>query len=137
MTPVTSTSSHRPIARDSRYPDFYLVGAPKCGTTAFYQFLAEHPDIYLPEKKELLAFGSDLSYSSRLSERAFLAHFDRRGRESIAGTAHTAYLQSRSAAHEIQARRPDAKILIMLRNPVQVVYSWHSELVYETIEDIR
>jgi sulfotransferase family protein len=121
----------------ARYPDFYLVGAPKCGTTAFYDFLAQHPDIFVPEKKELLIFGTDLSYPSRLSEDAFLAHFAARDRERLAGTAHTAYLQSHRAAREIHAKRPDAKILVMVRNPVEVVHSWHSELLYETIEDIE
>jgi hypothetical protein len=121
---------------DSSYPDFYLVGAPKCGTTAFYEFLGQHPQIYLPEKKELLAFGSDLSYPSSLSEREFLAHFAGRGHELRAGTAHTAYMQSTRAAAEIKAKRPDADIIAMLRNPVEMVYSWHSELVYQTIEDI-
>src|SRR5439155_20517864 len=50
------------------FPDFYLVGTPKCGTTAFYGFLAQHPQIFLPETKQLLFFGSDLSYPSRLSD---------------------------------------------------------------------
>jgi hypothetical protein len=125
-----------PPITDNPYPDFYLVGAPKCGTTAFYDFLRQHPEIYLPVKKELLAFGSDLSYPTSLSEREFLAHFARRTNELRAGTAHTAYMQSTRAAAEIKAKRPDADIIVMLRNPVEMIYSWHSELLYQTIEDI-
>ena len=113
------------------------MGAPKCGTTALYEFLGQHPQIFLPNKKELLMFGSDLSYPTRLSDEEFLAHFaDRRGERRV-GSAHTAYLQSTRAAREIKARRPDADIIVMLRNPVEMLYSWHSELVYETIEDIQ
>jgi hypothetical protein len=121
---------------NAQYPDFYLVGAPKCGTTAFYDFLRQHPQIYLPAKKELLAFGSDLSYPTSLSEREFLAHFAARRSELRVGTAHTAYMQSTRAAAEIKAKRPDAHIIVMLRNPVEMIYSWHSELLYQTIEDI-
>ena len=117
-------------------PDFYLVGAPKCGTSALYEFLRQHPDIYLPEEKELIVYGSDLSYRTRLSEQELLAHYAGRRDERRAGTSHTAYMQSRTAADEIKRARPDADILIMLRNPVEMVHSWHSELLYETIEDI-
>ena len=119
------------------YPDFYLVGAPKCGTTALYDFLRQHPDIYLPETKELLFFGSDLSYPTRLSEDRLLAHYADRAGEKRVGTAHTAYLQSVKAASEIKTVRAHADIIIMLRNPVEMVPSWHSELLYETVEDIE
>jgi hypothetical protein len=118
------------------FPDFYLVGAPKCGTTAMYDFLRQHPDIFLPEKKELLFFATDLSYPTRLSEAEYLSHFSDRNDERRVGTSHTAYMQSRRASAEIKERRADADILIMLRNPVEMVHSWHSELFYETIEDI-
>jgi Sulfotransferase domain len=120
-----------------RFPDFYLVGAPKCGTTAFYDFLGQHPRIFLPEKKELLFFGSDLSYPTRLSRDDFLAHFSGSQSGQLTGTAHTAYLQSTRAAKEIQEERPDARIIVMLRNPVEMLPSWHSELLYETVEDIE
>jgi hypothetical protein len=118
------------------FPDFYLVGAPKCGTTAMYDFLRQHPDIFLPDKKELLFFATDLSYPTRLSEQEYLAHFAGRDDERRVGTSHTAYMQSTRASAEIKERRADADILIMLRNPVEMVHSWHSELLYETIEDI-
>jgi hypothetical protein len=118
-------------------PDFFLVGAPKCGTSALYDYLRQHPQLFLPATKELLRFGSDLSYPTRLSEAAFAAHFQGRTGELRAGTAHTAYLQSRLAASEIEQYQPDADILIMLRDPVEMLHSWHSELLYETIEDIE
>jgi hypothetical protein len=122
---------------ETAYPDFYLVGAPKCGTSTLYRFLRRHPDIYLPEEKELIHFGSDLSYPTRLSESAFLAHYAHRRGEARVGAAHTAYLQSKAAAGEIRARRPDADIIVMLRNPVEMLPSWHSELLYQTVEEIE
>jgi hypothetical protein len=123
--------------KEAEFPDFYLVGAPKCGTTALYDFLRQHPDIFLPETKELLCFGSDLSYPTRLSEDDFLAYYAGRTGERRAGAAHTAYLQSVSAAEEIRARRPDADIIVMLRNPIEMLPSWHSELLYQTVEEIE
>jgi hypothetical protein len=119
-----------------READFFLVGAPKCGTTALYAFLAQHPDVFLPEEKELIFFGSDLSYRTRLSEDAYLRHFAPWSGERRVGTSHTAYMQSRKAAGEIHERVPEADIIVMLRDPVSMVPSWHSELLYETVEEI-
>ena len=48
-----------------RVPDFFIVGAPKAGTTAMYEYLRTHPDLYLPERKELRFFGSDLDIRDR------------------------------------------------------------------------
>jgi hypothetical protein len=120
-----------------RFPDFYLVGAPKCGSTSLYEALRRQPELFLPETKELIYFGTDLSYRSRLSKDEFLAHFVGAGDDARVGTAHTAYLQSRTAATEIRAVAPDAVIIAMVRNPIDMVHSWHSELLYEAVEDIQ
>ncbi|MGH8487287.1 MAG: sulfotransferase [Gammaproteobacteria bacterium] len=45
-----------------RKPDFFIVGAPKCGPTALRHYLSQHPDIFLPEK-EMHCFGSDLRFT--------------------------------------------------------------------------
>src|SRR5581483_4810048 len=90
---------------------------------------------FMPRKKELLFFGSDLSYATRPTRAEYLRYFsDTAGRERV-GTAHTAYLQSARAASEIKAVRPDADIIVMLRNPVDVIPAWHSELLYQAVED--
>ncbi|MEE9518630.1 MAG: sulfotransferase, partial [bacterium] len=43
-------------------PNFFIVGAPKCGTTSMTEYLKQHPDIFIPEEKEPHYFGSDLEY---------------------------------------------------------------------------
>ena len=43
-----------------RMPDFFIVGAPKCGTTAMFYYLKQHPEIFMPEQKEPRFFSSDL-----------------------------------------------------------------------------
>ena len=63
-----------------RKPNFFVVGAPKCGTTALYQYLAQHPDVFLPETKEVHYFGSDLYLPGETrSEQEYLKHFSAAG----------------------------------------------------------
>ncbi len=121
-----------------RWPDFYIVGAPKAGTTSLYEYLAGHPDIFLPERKELRYFGSDLAHRRRheLSEAEFLDHYAGAPPERQWGNAYVWYLYSRSAAAEIHAVRPDARIVVMLRDPVRALYALHSEFVFDGNEDI-
>ena len=47
-----------------RKPDFFIVGAPKCGTTSLYYYLRQHPEIFLPDYKEPHYFGKDLKKRS-------------------------------------------------------------------------
>src|SRR5258706_10449866 len=107
-------------------PDFFIVGAPKCGTTAMNDYLGQHPDIYMAPK-ELHYFGADLKIKDKISESAYLQYFKNAGNKKILGEASVWYLFSGTAAKEIKNFSPDAKILIMLRNPVEVVYSLHSQ----------
>lgn len=122
-------------------PDFFIVGAPRCGTTAMYEYLRVHPDVYMPLHKEPMYFGHDLSQlHERLSERDYLALFDEARPGQRVGEATTWYLASKTAASEIRDFSPEAQIIIMLRHPVDVMYSLHRELLFyrgETIEDFQ
>jgi hypothetical protein len=118
-------------------PDFFLVGAPKCGTTAMHAYLRRHPEIFLPDAKEIHYYGSDLSgLATQLTDQQHAALFV--GAETAKRVGETCIwaLYSRRAAAEIRRDVPQARILIMLRNPVEMVYAQHSELVYQWIEDI-
>jgi hypothetical protein len=117
-------------------PNFFIVGAPKCGTTAMNDYLNEHPDIFMA-RKELHYFGCDLKTRLKLSEEEYLKYFDNAGQKKVIGEASVWYLFSKSAAEEIKKFSPQAKILIMLRNPVDVVYSLHSQHLYDGNEDIQ
>jgi hypothetical protein len=117
-------------------PNFFLVGAPKCGTSAMVSYLRLHPDIFIPPYKEFHYFGSDTFFPRRPDRDEYLAVFaEARGEERI-GEGSTSYLVSKRAAAEIKAFNPDARILIMLRNPVDMMYSLHSEVLYWVNEDI-
>lgn len=120
-------------------PDFFIVGAPKSGTTAMYTYLRHHPDLYLPEQKELRYFGTDLDIRDRrsLSEDEYLAHFADAGSASRIGTAYVWYLYSRLAAREIAQFAPTAHIVAMLRSPVDMLHALHGEHLSNGNEDIR
>ena len=118
-------------------PNFFIVGAAKCGTTSLYRYLRQHPDVFMPEQKEPNFFGSDLSYRfPRISQARYLSCFAKAKGETRIGEATTIYLYSEKAAEEIKAFSPEAKIIIMLRNPVDVLYSYHSQQLYSGNEDI-
>lgn len=127
-------------------PNFFIVGAPKCGTTALYSYLEKHPEIYIPDtsntveaiyggKKELHFFGQDLAFA-RPSVEEYLAYYANVTQEKRLGESSVFYLYSRTAAQEIKGFCPTAQIIIMLRNPVDMIYSWHSQLLFWGDEDI-
>lgn len=121
-----------------RKVSFFIVGAPKCGTTALSDFLAQHPQIAML-RKEMHHFGSDLQLRR---ERPSRADYE----ESIArlkpaaraiGDASVFYLRSELAAAEIKAYNPQARIFILLRHPLEAMFSLHAQLVQMVDEDIR
>lgn len=113
-----------------RKPSFFIVGAPKCGTTAMNAYLKEHPEIFVPEKKEFHYFGSDLSFKNDWTEEAYRSCFEQWEEELVGGESSVWYLHSKMAAKEIYEFNPNAKIIIMLRNPTEMVYAQHSQAVY-------
>lgn len=121
-----------------RRPDFFLMGGPRCGTTALLDSLTQHPEIFVQtSRKELDFFGSDLPFTSRrLSQAEYLAFFTG-ATQKRAGESSPWYLYSTRAAAEIKAFSPSARIIIMLRNPVDMMYSLHSRRLYNGNEDIE
>jgi hypothetical protein len=112
-------------------PDFFIVGAPRSGTTAMYEYLRRHPQVFMPEHKEPQYFGADLTHlHDALTEEDYLRLFTPARPEQRVGEATTWYLYSSTAATEIRAFAPQAQIVIMLRNPVDMMYSLFGELSY-------
>ena len=116
-----------------RRPDFFIVGAPKCGTTALYSYLDAHPGLFMG-KKELHHFGRDLRTSTYSGERAdpawYLSHFQAADPQQVVGEASVWYLSSKRAAQEIKTFNPEARIVIMLRNPVDMLYSLYNMFIW-------
>jgi hypothetical protein len=118
-------------------PSFFIVGAPKCGTTALSEYLRLHPGVFLSTPKEPNFFASDLPGLLRIDtlERYLdiFAHAPSSAR--IAGEASAIYLYSAAALPAIRNFDPDARILAMLRNPIELAHALHSQLLYNRTED--
>ena len=112
------------------WPNLFIVGAVKSGTTSLYAYLRQHPDIFFPEMKEphffaqpapspeqrhLITFVGDQAGYLRLYERSG----DRRWR----GDASPSYLWSAPAAARIAEVAPEARIIIILRDPIERAYA--------------
>ena len=114
-------------------PDFLIVGAPKCGTTALHDFLAQHPQLHLP-KKEFHHFGHDLrpaNYAGDHWDRdVYEALFDGVQPGQLCGESSVWYLYSTQAAREIHERNPEAKVIIMLRSPADMMYSLYNMFIW-------
>ncbi len=118
-------------------PGFFVVGAPKCGTTSLYAYLRQHPQIYLPRIKELNFFCTDLHFRyPLLNEEQFLGYYSDYHDEKVAGEVSVWNLLSGVAAGKIQQFNPMAKIIIMLRNPADMLYALHSNHVFNDNESI-
>jgi Sulfotransferase domain len=115
-----------------RKPNLFIVGAPRCGTTSLWSYLKDHPDIFMSAEKELYFFDSDLRPSTWQppSLEQYLANFSAAGLQKIIGEATPSYLRSERAPTEIKVFSSEAQIVVMLRNPVDVMYSLHSSALY-------
>jgi Sulfotransferase domain len=125
-----------------RLPDFLIAGHPKCGTTALYEMLKGHPDVFLPETKEPWFFCEELHENlpprpsgtpRTLAEYA--AWFDGARDGQKVGEGSTYYLWSHTAAANIAKVLPDARIVAMLREPASFIRSLHLQLLEIYVED--
>jgi len=120
-------------------PNFFIAGMPRSGTTSLYTYLKQHPDIYLSIYKEPHFFGTDLTRGNPYNiedEKIYYSLFEHAGNKKCIGEGSVWYLTSKLAASEIKAFNPDTKIIIMLRNPIDMIYSLHSLYVRTGNEDI-
>jgi sulfotransferase family protein len=124
-----------------RAPDFFIVGHHKSGTTALYQMLRSHPQIYMPDMKEPRYFAGDLrvlfapepgSVPETLEE--YLALFAGAAPGQRIGEASPSYLRSSEAAAAIAELQPDARIIAIFREPASFLRSLHLHLLQEHVE---
>lgn len=123
---------------DIPMPDFFIAGAPKCGTTALHHYLRNHPALFLPEEKEPHYYATDIPRLRNCETwQEYLSLFSNpEARGKRCGEASVWYLYSSTALQRIRRQLPHARLLIMLRNPVDFVQSVHSGFVFEGIEPI-
>jgi hypothetical protein len=138
--PAERSAAGRPS--QGRIPDFFIVGHHKSGTTALYEMLRRHPDIYMPDVKEPRYFAQDLRFqfepnrsdTSSQSFEEYLSLFDDARADQRVGEASPSYLKSRTAAGAIAGVQPDARIIAILREPASFVRSLQFQLMQEHVE---
>ncbi|SLN74402.1 Sulfotransferase domain protein [Pseudooceanicola marinus] len=110
-------------------PNFLIAGAEKAGTTWLYDALVRHPDIFLPDVKEVHFFNrfdSNLREIDNFARRGlpfYETHFEDYAGQSAIGEATPMYLCDPEAPQRIRDTLPEAKIVLSLRNPVSRTYS--------------
>ncbi|MBC6477742.1 MAG: sulfotransferase [Hormoscilla sp. GM7CHS1pb] len=128
-------------------PNFLIIGAAKSGTTALYNYLKQHPEIYMSPAKEprFFAFeGEKLNFQGVTSGMKnsitnladYQALFKGVSREKAIGEASTIYLDIPKTVDRIKHYIPDAKLIAILRNPVDRAYSHFSMQIREAREPI-
>jgi hypothetical protein len=145
MTASAETTTPAPAAPGEvrgRVPDFFILGHPKCGTTALYEMLRRHPQIYMPALKEPAYFATDLR--SRFQRKAsgqlpvtlaqYLSLFDAAAPAQLVGEASSSYLVSTTAARNIAELQPGARLIAVLREPASFLRSLHLQLLQNHIE---
>jgi hypothetical protein len=119
------------------FPNSLIIGAAKAGTTAFYEYIRQHPEIYVSSVKEPQFFGlenEELNFLSPMgieprNNRAitqleeYLALFKDAPKNKCLLEASTSYLYLPKAAHRIHHYIPEVKLIAILRNPVERAYS--------------
>jgi len=106
-------------------PNFFIVGTPKSGTTSLFHYLQEHPEVFLPELKEPHFFScpevKNTYYKTKIvdSKQEYLDLYQERESYKAVGDLSSSYLFNKETPKRIHQFNPYAKIIIVLRNPVE------------------
>ncbi len=128
-------------------PNLFVAGLPRSGTSSMHTYLGRHPDIYMTPIKEPNFFcrdfqqesdafhGKPLYFPYRTRQR-YMDLYRQWAGEAFAGEASWTNLYSKVAAERIHALNPEARILILLREPVSFLYSFHSAATFSLGEHL-
>lgn len=127
--------------------DFFIVGAPKAGTTSLYHYLNEHPEIEMSSQKEpdfftdLDIYNSEMYYGKNRIDTIEKYHNLFIGSSKLRGEASVSYLFYDGVANKIKDYNSNAKIIIMLRNPIERAFShylmdYRLGLISDSFEDV-
>ena len=119
-------------------PNLFIIGAPKCGTTAWYSYLGQHPDINFSEAKEPHFFCKDFPnfcWAKNLCDYNEL--FSNLPKSKYIGEASVMYLYSEVAIKNIFKFNPNAKLLAFIRSPESFFVSYHSQIYLSLDEEVE
>jgi hypothetical protein len=134
-----------------KYPNLFIVGAPKCGTTSLHYYLSQHPEIFMSNPKEPRYFCTDLheevdSFNNDINnffkyrnKDDYLNIFNKVNDQKIIGESSVHYLFSKIAPLKIKKEINNPKIIISLRDPIKFMQSLHSQMLgtNENIKDLN
>lgn len=110
--------------------DFFIVGAPKAGTTSLYHYLSEHPQVEMSSQKEPDYFSDKAIHEqgmyytkNRVNSLDKYESLFVQKESVVYGEASVSYLFYENVAEDIKKYNPNAKIIIMLRNPIERAFS--------------
>ena len=116
-------------------PNFFIVGAAKSGTTSLASYLGQHPNIFMPHAYMEPAFFADGTGDCAIEE--YLSHFVSEKKINVVGEKSVAYLFDPQAAKRIHAYNRNAKIVIVLREHVDMAYSFYLHNKREGLEPLQ
>ncbi len=112
------------VRTNIRWPDFYIIGTSRGGTTTLYSLLKSHANIFLPKEKELRYF--DKTYHTTIAhkkEEEYLSHFKEAKNNQLIGEASPNYLYEAGVDSKIRKKQKKAKFIISLRDPIERLIS--------------
>lgn len=119
-------------------PNFFIIGAPKCGTTSLAHWLGQHPEVFVSPVKEPHHFSVDFPLRAWADRLDYLSLFeDASAGHKAVGEASVWYLRSSQAVPRIEESISDPRYIVMLRNPVEMAPSLHWQAFYTGDETIR
>jgi hypothetical protein len=118
-------------------PNFFIVGAPRCGTTALHTYLKDHPQIFLSTPKEPIYFSTGALRGDERALEEYLRLFAGAPAAARAiGESSTTYIFVDGALQALHQFAPDARLTVMVRNPVDQLKSLHAHNYFTGTEDV-
>jgi len=121
------------MTRPEGFPDFFIIGAPRCGTTSLSRYLMRHPQVCFSRPKETHYFAQrrGLPSADELQRDYIDRYFGHRGaNESMAGEGSVSYIHLPEAIEHILHFNPGAKFIAMVRNPRSMLPSYHQKMMF-------
>jgi len=124
----------------NRFPDFIIVGAGKCGTTSLHNYLAQHPQIYMCQKKETFFFINEKTrekhkpWGAVTTVEDYCSLFQDAPKGSVTGEISTNYYAYPESAQLIYQHIPTVKIIAILRDPAERAFSSYQMHIRQGIE---
>lgn len=117
-------------------PNFFIIGAPKCGTTTIADWIRGHPDAFMPPQKEPHHFNKDHNFVVYPDFEEYLELFASASNKIAIGEASVFYLLSEVAVPLIESTFSHSRYIVCVRNPIDMAVSLHKEERFATNEHV-